>query len=224
MLAIIAGVYLVVAAFALPAPPRTDTVEQTRGLAFLVEPEVRRYAVASFGCGAAIGIVLVYQVTIMTLAGLSLTAAAWVAGARGVAQFVGRLPVIWLAERLGSKRSLQIAYAAIAIGCGVLAFAVNPLIGLVYVVIGGFGIGATSPLVGIHSSQIFPPDRLGQGMGSMSLVFGLAMALGPTSIAIVADGDTVRWLGPVVAVIAAAVAVVAMGGRRSAEAQTPEPR
>ena len=218
VLAIIAGVYLVVAAFALPAPPRTDTVEQTRGLAFLVEPEVRRYAIASFGCGAAIGIVLVYQVTIMTLAGLSLTAAAWLAGARGVAQFVGRLPVIWLAERLGSKRSLQIAYAAIAIGCGVLAFAVNPLIGLVYVVIGGFGIGATSPLVGIHSSQIFPPDRLGQGMGSMSLVFGLAMALGPTSIALIADGETVRWLGPTIAAGGALLAVAMMAERRPVSA------
>ncbi|MEM9464281.1 MAG: MFS transporter [Actinomycetota bacterium] len=218
VLAVIAGVYLVGAALMLPAPPRTETFEQTRGLAYLTEPAVRRYAIASFGCGLAVGIVLVYQVTIMTLAGLSLTAAAWLAGARGIAQFVGRLPVIWMAERYGSRRSLQTAYAAIAVGCGVLAFAVNPIIGLAYVIVGGFGIGATSPLVGIHSSTIFPPDRLGQGMGSMSLVFGLAMALGPTTVALVADGETVRWLGPTVAAAGAALAVVMMTEPRSVSA------
>lgn len=210
VLAVIAGLYLVGAAFVLPAPPLTASQERTRGLGFLAAPAVRRYAVASFGIGVAVGIVLVYQVTIMTSAGLSLTAAAWLAGARGTTQFIGRLPVIWLAERIGSRCSLQLAFAAIGIGCGFLALATSPAVGMVYVVIGGFGIGATSPLQGIHASTIFPPDRLGQGMGTMTLVFGVAMALGPTAVALVAEGDTIRWLGPSVAVAGSLLAVAMM--------------
>ena len=69
-----------------------------------------------------------------------------------------------------------------------LALATSPAVGMVYVVIGGFGIGATSPLQGIHASTIFPPDRLGQGMGTMTLVFGVAMALGPTAVALMPKG------------------------------------
>ena len=217
VLAVIAGIYLVVAAVVLPAPPLTESQDRTRGLAFLAVPAVRRYAVASFGIGIAVGIVLVYQVTIMTSAGLSLTTAAWLAGARGTTQFVGRLPVIWLAEKVGSTRSLQLAFAAIGVGCGFLAFAANPIVGAVYVVVGGIGIGATSPLQGIHAARIFPADRLGQGMGTITLVFGAAMAIGPTAVALLADDDAVRWLGPAIAVVAAAIAVLALtqGSSRS---------
>lgn len=210
VLAVIAGIYLVAAAVVLPAPPLTEAQDRTRGLAFLAVSTVRRYAVASFGIGIAVGIVLVYQVTIMTSAGLSLTTAAWLAGARGTTQFVGRLPVIWLAEKVGSTRSLQLAFAAIGVGCGFLAFAANPIVGAVYVVVGGIGIGATSPLQGIHAARIFPADRLGQGMGAITLVFGAAMAIGPTAVALVADDDAVRWLGPAIAVVAAAIAVLAL--------------
>ena len=217
VLAVIAGIYLVAAAVVLPAPPLTEPQDRTRGLAFLAIPAVRRYAVASFGIGIAVGIVLVYQVTIMTSAGLSLTTAAWLAGARGTTQFVGRLPVIWLAEKVGSTRSLQLAFAAIGVGCGFLAFAANPIVGGVYVVVGGIGIGATSPLQGIHAARIFPADRLGQGMGTITLVFGAAMAIGPTAVALVADDDAVRCLGPAIAVVAAAIAVLALtqGSSRS---------
>ncbi len=210
VLAVIAGIYLVAAAVVLPAPPLTEAQDRTRGLAFLAVSTVRRYAVASFGIGIAVGIVLVYQVTIMTSAGLSLTTAAWLAGARGTTQFVGRLPVIWLAEKVGSTRSLQLAFAAIGVGCGFLAFAANPIVGAVYVVVGGIGIGATSPLQGIHAARIFPADRLGQGMGAITLVFGAAMAIGPTAVALVADDDAVRWLGSAIAVVAAAIAVLAL--------------
>lgn len=217
VLAVIAGIYLVAAAVVLPAPPLTEPQDRTRGLAFLAIPAVRRYAAASFGIGIAVGIVLVYQVTIMTSAGLSLTTAAWLAGARGTTQFVGRLPVIWLAEKVGSTRSLQLAFAAIGVGCGFLAFAANPIVGGVYVVVGGIGIGATSPLQGIHAARIFPADRLGQGMGTITLVFGAAMAIGPTAVALLADDDAVRWLGPAIAVVAAAIAVLALtqGSSRS---------
>lgn len=211
VLAVIVGVFLVVTSIVLPKPPLHDHADRPgRGLAFLNDPLVRRHAIASFAIGVSVGIVLVYQVTIMTAAGLSLTTAAWLAGARGTAQFVGRLPVIWLVERVGSARGLQLSYAAIGAGLVFLAFSGNPVIGFGYVLISGVGIGAVSPIQGIHAGAIFPPNRLGQGMGTITLVFGAAMALGPTAIAFVSDGS-VRWLAPIVAIAAATVAVVTVG-------------
>ena len=80
----------------------------------------------------------------------------------------------------------------------------------VNVVFGGVGIGATSPLQGIHGAAIFPDDRLGEGMGTLSLVFGAAMAAGPVAVSVAAGGDDVRWLGPIVAVVGAVLAVTMM--------------
>lgn len=209
VLAVIAGVYLVFAAVVLPkGTGSAEARDLPRRGGLLDDPVVRRYAVASFAIGIAVGVILVYQVTIMTLAGLSLTTAAWLAGARGTTQFIGRLPIIWVAERLGSTRSLQVAFGSIGVGCLFLGFSGNIAIGLLYVLFGGIGIGATSPLQGIHSAAILPPERLGEGMGTISLVFGLAMAIGPVAVSLVGDTETVRWLGPAVAVTGAAVAVL----------------
>ena len=49
------------------------------------------------------------------------------------------------------------------------------------------------------------------------MVFGAAMAIGPTAVALLADDDAVRWLGPAIAVVAAAIAVLALtqGSSRS---------
>ena len=149
----------------------------------------------------------------MVAAGLSLTTAAWLAGARGVMQFVGRLPVVWVVGRLGSTRSLQAAFGLLSVGIGILAFSSNPLIGAGYVVIGGIGIGATSPLQGIHSTTVFAPERLGHGMGTISLIFGVSLALGPLLVSLLNTFASVRWTAPSVGALAAAIAVVALHER-----------
>ena len=179
----------------------------------LGEPELElREAQLPLGPGEAeaVGAVLVYQVPIMVAAGLSLSTAAWLAGARGVMQFVGRLPVVWVVGRLGSTRALQVAFGLLAIGVGVLAFATNPVIGFGYVLIGGIGIGATSPLQGIHSTTVFAPERLGQGMGTISLIFGVSLALGPLLVSVLNEFASGRWTAPSVGFVAAAIAVVAL--------------
>mgnify|MGYP000052766356 CR=1 FL=1 len=211
--AVVAAVVLVLTALALPRPAATSPTP-TRGPSGLMASERgRRYAVASAGVGVAVGAVLVYQVPIMVAAGLSLTTAAWLAGARGVMQFVGRLPVVWVVGRLGSTRSLQAAFGLLSVGIGILAFSSNPLIGAGYVVIGGIGIGATSPLQGIHSTTVFAPERLGQGMGTISLIFGVSLALGPLLVSLLNTFASVRWTAPSVGALAAAIAVVALHER-----------
>jgi MFS family permease len=56
-------------------------------------PGFRRWVLASLISGAAVDVVLVYQVLIMISAGLPITAAATIAGLRGFAQLAGRLPL-----------------------------------------------------------------------------------------------------------------------------------
>ncbi len=211
--AIVAAVALLVTALVLPQPTSAGPVPR-RGPSGLMESnQGRRYAVASAGVGVAVGAVLVYQVPIMVAAGLSLTTAAWLAGARGVMQFVGRLPVVWVVGRVGSTRALQVAFGLLSIGIGILAFSSNPVIGFGYVLIGGIGIGATSPLQGIHSTTVFAPERLGQGMGTISLIFGVSMALGPLLVSLLNTFASVRWTAPGVGTAAAAAAVVALHER-----------
>lgn len=211
--AIVAAVALLVTAVVLPQPTSTGPVPRRGPSGLMESSQGRRYAVASAGVGVAVGAVLVYQVPIMVAAGLSLTTAAWLAGARGVMQFVGRLPVVWVVGRVGSTRALQVAFGLSSIGIGILAFSSNPVIGFGYVLIGGIGIGATSPLQGIHSTTVFAPERLGQGMGTISLIFGVSMALGPLLVSLLNTFASVRWTAPGVGTAAAAAAVVALHER-----------
>ena len=211
VLALVAGVFLLFAALALPRPPDAGGPGPVRGPSGLLSTAAgRRYAVASIGAGTGAGVILVYQVPIMLAAGLSLSTAAWLAGARGVMQFVGRLPVVRMVDRLGSARSLQFAFLMIVIGYAILAFATHPLIGLGYVIFGGFGIGATSPLQGIHNTTVFAAERLGQGMGTISLLFGMSAAAGPLMVALLNDVASVRWTAPLIGGVTTLAAVIAL--------------
>ncbi len=135
-------------------------------------------------------------------------------------QFVGRLPVVWVVGRVGSTRSLQLAFGFLSVGIAVLAFSSNPVIGFGYVLIGGIGIGATSPLQGIHSTTVFAPERLGQGMGTISMIFGVSMALGPLLVSMLNTVASVRWTAPGVGAVAGAVAVAVLHERSSEDRVT----
>jgi MFS family permease len=187
-------------------------------------PAARRFTMATGLIGLGVGIVLVYQVPVMTDAGLAVGTAAWIAGARGVAQVTGRVPLPWLLDRLGTRRAVRLAFAAITVGVTMLLFAGNMVIALVYVAIAGFGIGATSPLQGIYASELFDQAHLGACMGVLTMVFGFAMSLGPTLVGVLADQTGDRWWGIVVASVAGLGAVVQMSRPLPADqVSSPEP-
>jgi predicted MFS family arabinose efflux permease len=148
---------------------------------------VRRLLVSQALAGIGVGTILVYQVPAMTSAGLALAAASFWAGFRGFAQLGGRLPLMPLVRRVGVVGSLRIAYTAIAVGSLALAFSGNQVLAGTYAVVAGFGIGAVSPLIGMHSKDVFGKSSLGTGMGLVSLMFLLASAIGPVVAAWVAD-------------------------------------
>lgn len=170
----------------------------------------RRFLISQALAGVSVGTILVYQVPAMTSAGLALGAASFWAGFRGFAQLGGRLPLMPLVRKFGVANSLRIAYGAIAVGSLVLAFSGNQFLAGTYAIVAGFGIGAASPLIGMHSKNVFGRAGLGTAMGLVTLVFLIANAIGPVAAAWTADITGSRAL-PVAAsgvVIALAAFVV----------------
>jgi MFS family permease len=167
-----------------PEGPGTRVMGEVRDS--LGVPTVRRFLVSQALTGMATSVILAYQVPAMTSAGLGLAAASFWAGFRGFAQLGGRLPLMPIVDRVGVTTAMRIAYAAIAVGMTALAFAGTPLLAAVYALVAGFGIGALSPLVGMFSSQLFDARSLGTAMGTVSLVFFGAGAIGAPIAAVVA--------------------------------------
>lgn len=99
------------------------------------------------------------------------------------------MPIV---RRLGVAGSLKLAYAAISVGALALAFAGSPVIAAIYAVVAGFGIGAVSPLVGMHSKDVFGPKSLGTAMGLVSMVFLVVGALGPVLAGTLAEATGSR--------------------------------
>jgi len=170
----------------------------------------RRFLVSQALAGIGVGTILVYQVPAMTSAGLALGAASFWAGFRGFAQLGGRLPLMPLVRRLGVPNTLRLAYLAIAGGSIALAFAGNQVLAATYALVAGFGIGAVSPLVGMHSRSVFGSESLGTAMGLVGLVFLLANAVGPVSAAWVADATGSRAIPVAISamIVGSAAAVV----------------
>lgn len=223
---VVLGLSAVVALVAAAVAIDTKTAEMpaSRHIVAGIRVALRTTAARSFllsqvAIGVAMGVVLAYQVPAMTAAGLPLAAASFWAGFRGFSQLLGRLPLMPLVNRLGVVPAMRLAYAAIAAGAVVLAFAGTPLVAAVYALVAGFGIGAISPLVGIYARDVFGVDGLGTAMGAVSLVFQVAAAVGPP----VAGWLAVQTGSRAVAVVGAGVlsAVAAVVLRSPAESPRP---
>lgn len=196
-------------------------VRQTGGpglLAAMRDPYLRRFATAYGMIGFAVGVVLVYQVPLMTAGGLPLATAATLAGARGAAQLTGRVPLGPIVARLGARRSLRMSYGFIIAGIALLAVSGSVVVGAVYALVAGFGIGAASPLSGIHADEVFDRTRLGMFMGFLGAVGALTTAAGPAVAGAIADATGDRWWAIVVGGTAAVAAFSLLGPPTSAPA------
>lgn len=170
----------------------------------------RRLLFAQALAGIGVSVVLVYQVPAMTAAGLPLAAASFWAGARGFSQLFGRLPLMPIVRKFGVLGSLRLAYLATSAGVLVLAFAGSPWLAATYALLAGFGIGAASPLVGMHSSDVFGARSLGTSMGLIGTVFLVVGSIGPAVAGFVATATGSRAIpvaGAAVMLILAAVVI-----------------
>ncbi len=166
----------------------------------LRSPTVRRMFAAYIAGGVAFSTVLVYQVPIMTHAGLSLGVAGTLAGLRGLCQILVRVGLAGALNRWGSAPLLFAAYVVSA--AGVLLLLVGSVAAaLGFAVLAGAGFGATSPLQAIHSRERFAGSDLGLLMGMQGAVLGLAGGVGPLAGGALRDA-TGSWTWVVVAAIA----------------------
>jgi predicted MFS family arabinose efflux permease len=205
-----AVVALVVAAWAVDT--RTTTMPSVREVVSVLrrafaDRSTRSYVVAVACLGIGIETILVYQVPAMTGAGLALTTASAWAGVRGAAQLGGRLPLAWVVGRMGTVGAQRLAIASMVVGMLALSVAGTPVLAAVYAVFAGIGIGASSPLQGMHAHRLFGDAALGAALGSLSLVFMVGGAIGPAAAGWVATGTGSRSL-PVLA--AAGVTTMAL--------------
>lgn len=188
---LVAAAFLATAAFADPerrsAASRPSARTATAVRRAIADPDVRRLTSSAMSASAAVSILLVYQVSIMVAVGLTAGTASALAGARGFAQLLGRVPLTVVVARAGVRTSLLAARVALAVGCGLIVFSEHPVVAIVYVVVAGTSIGALSPLDGIYARSTLPADDLGALMGALALLTGTAGALGPVLGAAVVD-------------------------------------
>lgn len=176
--------------------------------ATVATPARRAFTLAVALGGVAMSTVLVYQVPVMTAAGLPLATAATLAGVRGFAQTAGRIPLGPIVRWLGSSGALVLAFGSIAVGGAILGISGAVLPALGFAIITGFGIGAFSPLQGITAEELFDRDALGATMGSYSMVLMVAGASGPAVAGVLADATGERRIVVLVIVAAATGAMI----------------
>lgn len=207
-----AGVLLAVGAFAVSTnPDQQHRVSFITGLRETISiPGARPFMLAVALAGVSISVLVVYQVPLMTAAGLALGTASFLAGARSLGQLLGRVPLAPIIRRLGANKAMQLSFAAIAAGCLIVIVAGSVVMGVLFAVVAGFGIGSMSPLVGINSVAIFSDSRLGVGRGTVAAAGSAAGAVGPLlgSGAVAITGS--RSAAAVVAAGAGFAAVLAM--------------
>jgi MFS family permease len=190
------------------ARPSTHPLDAIRSA--LHDPTIRRLVGSAAATAAAVEILLLYQIRIMTALGVTASAAAGLAGARGLAQLLGRLPLTRTVARFGVRATLVAARFGLAIGCLVIVLSDNMLLAIVYVIVAGATIGALSPLEGIFAIGELPPDDLGTLMGSVALLSGAAGAAGPILAAVVVDATTRTSNAAILAAVFAALAALVL--------------
>jgi MFS family permease len=189
-------------------------------------PERRAFTAAITLGWIGMATILVYQVPVMTAAGLPLGTAATMAGLRGVSQTAGRVPLGFIVERLGSARSVSLAFVSVAAGGVVLGFSGHPAPALLFALLAGFGIGALSPLQGIVVEELYDRETLGVTMGAYGLVGMGGSAAGPAVAGLLAEATGNRRLVTVVVTscaLAAAALALRIGRGRNGGPGTDEP-
>ena len=173
-----------------------------------VDPAVRRMLVVYLLAGLSFAAVLVYQVPVMTGAGVPLALAGLIGGLRGLFQIFGRVGLIGMVERFGVRALLRGAYAATAVGIGLLGFGTVGA-GVGYAVVAGVAIGASTPLQAMYGREVFDEADLGLLMGLQGAALGIAGGAGAFAGGALFD-LTGSWTPVVLISVAGAVAAAAL--------------
>jgi len=205
--AVAVGIVLVIAAIWVdPAQLTGSRAPSPHPLAAVKDairvPRIRRLALSSLASSFGASVLVVLQVPVMVGAGLERSTAAGLAGARGLAQLLGRLPLTWVLSRVTPRVALRGTKVIIAVGALLLIGASSLPIAIAFVVVAGLGLGAVSPLEGIYAREVLPPEDLGTLMGALHLLLGIAAGLGPVLAGVLVDLTGILWAGLLLATLA----------------------
>jgi MFS family permease len=136
---------------------------------------------------AAFAAIQVHHVAAFQAAGLSLGAAATLAGIRGLLSLPGRGALAFVQGRLGTPGATLVIYIAMTAGTLLLVPAGHIALVWAFVIITGFVFGTIVPLQGLYSAEVFGEKRLGTLLGAQAVVLALAGAAGPLIVGFTAD-------------------------------------
>jgi MFS family permease len=216
VLAVAVGVAYLVAAFGVPdirpessvQPPLRSTLREV-----LVGPVRRLTVLALVVAATASSVIVVQQVPAMTDAGMALTAASAYAGARGLMQLAGRLPLAPIVVRFGARPTLRGSYVLMGIGALLLINAGGAVQASTYVVVAGVGIGAMAAVESIHIANVYDGPSLGTHLGAVGLLRGIGAAAGPAIGGFLVDLTGTRTTTLVLCAVAAMAAAAILTTR-----------
>lgn len=175
---------------------------------------IRWHAVGVMLTYMAMSTLLVFQLSIMRWAGLTAGVAAGFAGARGVLQLLGRLPLRRALQRIDSWNLLLGARGLVGVACVVILASGNHLIAGIYVVVAGTGIGAISALDGIVARDVLHASDFGALSGIVTLLGAIGGGIAPVVAGRVTDAAGSPAIASFVAAGAALAAMASLVAAR----------
>jgi MFS family permease len=169
-------------------------------------PYLRALLLTGLAGGIGTSVLVYNQVPAMADAGLALGVATGLAGARGLLQLGGRIPLPWVIARVGTRRSLRGAHFLTGVSCLVLIGAGTVPVAVAFAVTAGLAIGALAALESIYAAEVVDARTVGLALGMYSLMRGIGAALGPTVGGALTTAVGARWPALVLAAAAGILA------------------
>lgn len=152
---------------------------------------------------AAISSLLVFQVPVLKWAGLTAAVAASLAGARGMLQLLGRLPLVPLVSRFGAWRLQFAGRTALVAGAAALWASGNGAAAVTYVIVVGASTGALAAVDGMVAREVLAEQNFATMLSVLGLVGTLGGALGPVLVGLIVQETGSLGVVPVVVMLAA---------------------
>lgn len=170
---------------------------------------LRWYAGSGFLSSIAISSLLVFQVPVMKWAGLSAVTAASFAGARGLFQLIGRLPLVPLVTRFGAWHLQFVCRAAVVAGAIALWMSGSTAAAIAYVVIIGASTGALAAVDGMVAREVLDGENFATMLSVLGFVGTLGGAFGPVAVGVLVQRVDSLAVVPWVVIVGAIGSAVA---------------
>ena len=202
-----------------------ETVSPASVLASLYDARVLALSLVYFGVVACLYGVGFWLPTIVKGFGVSIAMTGWI---NAIPYLVGFVGMIWWGKRSDARmertRHLAIALALAAIGVGASAFIGDPLLKMIALTVGAFGVFAALPIFWTLPTAILSGASAAAGIAAINSIGNLSGYFGPFVIGWIKDATgSFAWGLAVVAACAAIALVIALAlGHDASLEQAPD--